>query len=158
MLALQLYNDYEMFSAKCCTWSHSVRTYSTLSSFFFVKALKLVRRRKKKKTLPSFSNFFHCPLCSVRAPWLLVADALYIHIYICMYVCTYAARERNRLHQRPNYQFYDRFFSSSQDPPVLPVGQFSEKFVHFITQWWVCSCQSVACSISTERIPSTGTF
>uniref|UniRef100_A0A8C9ZTE5 mitogen-activated protein kinase kinase n=1 Tax=Sander lucioperca TaxID=283035 RepID=A0A8C9ZTE5_SANLU len=24
--------------------------------------------------------------------------------------------------------------SSSQDPPVLPVGQFSEKFVHFITQ------------------------
>uniref|UniRef100_A0A7N9AQ25 mitogen-activated protein kinase kinase n=1 Tax=Mastacembelus armatus TaxID=205130 RepID=A0A7N9AQ25_9TELE len=26
------------------------------------------------------------------------------------------------------------FCCSSQDPPVLPVGQFSEKFVHFITQ------------------------
>lgn len=25
--------------------------------------------------------------------------------------------------------------SSSQDPPVLPVSQFSDKFVHFITQW-----------------------
>uniref|UniRef100_A0A3Q1EQ71 mitogen-activated protein kinase kinase n=1 Tax=Acanthochromis polyacanthus TaxID=80966 RepID=A0A3Q1EQ71_9TELE len=33
-----------------------------------------------------------------------------------------------------SYSLSQSVCSSSQDPPVLPVGQFSEKFVHFITQ------------------------
>lgn len=42
------------------------------------------------------------------------------------------------------------FCSSSQDPPVLPVGQFSEKFVHFITQWWVSCSLCLICFVSRK--------
>lgn len=39
----------------------------------------------------------------------------------------------------------------SQDPPVLPVGQFSEKFVHFITQWWVSCCCCLTRFVSRKK-------